>query len=425
MHIMIDANMLRLELLGGIAVGGLFLLSFILWLREKGINPLEDLTRLVRRPKFELLLALFFIGGFVQYGATKGTDGGDPAKTEFTVVLHKNDGTGTEEAVVAKSGEDCFLPGGASDLKWAPRRGFRFMGWSEDEKSKVVRFKDKENIKDVLNAGETLDVYAIWTLDKVGSYAIQYIRNDGSGMVRTVGFTCGKELKLNSVVALGFARRGYTFGGWALSTEDARQKKAWRGDMGVVNETEPGKFLKIYAIWTLTDGYYSIRFNKNDNSGAWRELGYEYGKNTTLPTIENGLGWGRPGYTFVGWRTKTEIDKGGTKIWLKDKGVTKTPIAAGKTLSIYAIWEPVSYGSAVCAGEGRIDGETPAPVVKTVQAIAYFEDGDSQTVEARIESDGLTVVEFGGSAYCGYVGNGIGELLGPDGSLLLVVIAVD
>ena len=46
-------------------------------------------------------------------------------------------------------------------------------------------------------------------------------------------------------------------------------------------------------------------------------------------------------------------------------------------------------------------------------------------VEARIESDGFMVVELGGSAYCGYVSDGVGELLGPDGSALLLVIAVE
>jgi len=346
--------------------------------------------------------------------------------TSFKVVLHKNDGTGTEEVVEAECGEDRLLPGAAKDLKWAPRRGFKFMGWAESEKSKVVKFKDKENVKDVLDAGETIHVYAIWQLDTAKSYAIQYIRNDGSGMVRTVGFNYGEPKNLNSVVALGFARRGYTFGGWAKTTEDARNKNAWLQDAGIVTQPVPnGQLLRLYAIWTLTDGYYSIRFNKNDGSGAWRELGYEYGKNTTLPTIENGLGWGRPGYTFVGWRTKTEIDKGGTKIWLKDKGVTKTPIAAGKTLSIYAIWEKNSNAVAVCTEEGCVDGGTPVPVVKAVQAIACFADGDSQPVEARIESDGFTVVELDGSAYCGYVSNGVGELIGPDGSALLLVIAVE
>ena len=118
-------------------------------------------------------------------------------------------------------------------------------------------------------------------------------------------------------------------------------------------------------------------------------------------------------------RTKTEIDKGGTKIWLKDKGVTKTPVAAGKTLSIYAIWEKDSEGT-VSASAG-----TAAFEAELVEALVYFADGEAFTVEARIASDGFTVVELGGSAYCGYVSNGVGELLGPDGSILLVITAVE
>ena len=349
--------------------------------------------------------------------------------TSFTVVLHKNDGTGTEESVVAECGEDCFLPGGASDLKWAPRRGFMFMGWSEDEKSKVVKFKDKENVKDVLSAGETIHVYAIWQLDMAKSYAIQYIRNDGSGMVRTIGFNYGEPKNLNSVVALGFARRGYTFGGWAKTTEDARNKIAWKPDMDEVSTAaQPGKLLRVYAIWTLKEGFYSIRFNKNDGSGKWRELGYEYGKNTTLPTIENGLGWGRPGYTFVGWRTKTEIDKGGTKIWLKDKGVTKTPIAAGKTLSIYAIWEKNSESAveepAVCTGKDCASAGTAVAEAKLVEALVYFADGEAFAVEASVASDGWTVVELDGSVYCGYTSNGMGRLTSASGDVLFVATAL-
>ena len=349
--------------------------------------------------------------------------------SDFLIVLHKNDGTDTTY-VVEENGNGAVLPGAAKDLKWAPRRGFVFKGWSTSEKSKVVLFKDKQDVSNTVKTGGTLDVYAIWQLDATKSYAIQYIRNDGSGMVRTIGFNYGEPKNLNSVVALGFARRGYTFGGWALSTEDARNKIAWKQDMDEVSTAaQPGKLLKVYAIWTLTEGYYTIRFNKNDGTGAWRELGYEYGKNTTLPTIENGLGWGRPGYIFVGWRTKAEIDKGGSKIWLKDKGVTKTPIAAGKTLSIYAIWAPnISCATDVCTRAecfaGSVAG-TPVPVAQTVQALAYFADGASAVVETRIESDGFTVVELGGSVYCGYVLNGVGELLGPDGSILLVVAAVN
>jgi len=347
----------------------------------------------------------------------------------FKIILCKNDGTGTEEVVESECGKDCILPGGAKDLKWAPRRGFKFMGWSDSEKSKVVRFADKANVKDAVDAGETVRVYAIWQLDMAKSYAIQYIRNDGSGKVRTIGFNYGEERPLNSVAALGFARRGYTFGGWALSTDDARNKKVWRPDMGKVSTAaQPGTLLRVYAIWTLTPGYYSIRFNKNDGTGAWRELGYEYGSNTVLPTIENGLGWGREGYTFIGWMTSSERAAGGSRIWRTDKGVTTTPVPAGKTLGIYAVWAKndstdVNERPLVCAGADCAIDLTPVPVVRTVQAIAYFDDGDFAVVEASIESDGFMVVELEGSSYCGYAVNGVGELLGPDGGLLVVVVS--
>ena len=259
-------------------------------------------------------------------------------KTHFTVVLHKNDGTGTTVERLIKYGTPTALPGAAVDLSWAPRRGFSFMGWSTDEKSKTVWKKDKAVLSTTVPAGETVHAYAIWQLKTKTAYAIQYIRNDGSGSVRTVGFNGGEATKLNSVKALGFERRGYTFGGWANTTENARRKKVWKGDMGVVSQpVANGKLLKIYAIWTLKSGYYSIRFNKNDGTGKWRELGYEYAKNTTLPTIANGLQWTRVGYEFGGWATSAANAAKGI-VWRGDAGGTRTPVAAGKTLNIYAIW---------------------------------------------------------------------------------------
>ena len=261
------------------------------------------------------------------------------ANKKFTIVLHKNDGTGTECEVAVKFGKPTALPGAATELEWAPRRGFSFMGWSTAEKSKTVWKKDKAVLSKTVSAGETFHAYAIWQLKTNTAYAIQYIRNDGSGSVRTIGFNGGVSGKLNSVKALGFERRGYTFGGWATSTAAARAKKAWRPDMGSVSQpVANGKLLQIYAIWKLTPGYYSIRFNKNDGTGKWRELGYKYGDNTTLPTIANGLQWSRAGYKFGGWATSAANAANGIA-WRGDKGVTRTPVAAGKTLNVYAIWK--------------------------------------------------------------------------------------
>ena len=259
----------------------------------------------------------------------------------FTIVLHKNDGSGTIYEKKIEYGKSTALPGAVADLSWAPRRGFSFMGWSTAEKSKTVWKKDKAVLSKTVSAGETFHAYAIWQLKTNTAYAIQYIRNDGSGSVRTIGFNGGVATKLNSIKALGFERRGYTFVGWATSTADARAKKVWKKDMGVVSQpVANGKLLQIYAIWKLTPGYYSIRFNKNDGTGKWRELGYKYGDNTTLPTIANGLQWSRAGYRFGGWATSAANAAKGI-VWRGDKGVTRTPVAAGKTLNVYAIWKKV------------------------------------------------------------------------------------
>ena len=59
-----------------IAVFGI-LLSYcvILKLHESGIYPIREATKIIRRPWFETALLLFIVGGLIQYGATKGTNG--------------------------------------------------------------------------------------------------------------------------------------------------------------------------------------------------------------------------------------------------------------------------------------------------------------------------------------------------------------
>ena len=55
----------------------LALVHFLLEFRKFLIRPLEKLSRFARRPAFELVLFAFFVGGLVQYGSTKGTNGID------------------------------------------------------------------------------------------------------------------------------------------------------------------------------------------------------------------------------------------------------------------------------------------------------------------------------------------------------------
>ena len=53
-----------------------------------------------------------------------------------------------------------------------------------------------------------------------------------------------------SLKALGWARKGFTFKGWATSKANADAGKVWKTDGAVVKDaTTEGKTLSIYAIW--------------------------------------------------------------------------------------------------------------------------------------------------------------------------------
>ena len=259
----------------------------------------------------------------------------------YAVRFHRNDAS--DEMVESRDfayGVEMHLPGLNNGLGWA-RRGFDFKGWATSAANAakgVVWKKDWAVVSAAAAAGKTLDVYAVWAL-KPNSYAIEFIRNDGAGTWRTVGFNYGEKTRMPSLAnGLGWARRGYAFKGWALTTADANAGKVWKGDWAYVSTpVKAGKVLTAYAVWELKPGFYQIRFNKNDGTGKWRSLGYEYGVPTKLSTVK-ALGWSVSGKTFKGWATSAANAAAG-KVWKADGAAASTAADAGRTLGIYAIWQ--------------------------------------------------------------------------------------
>jgi len=257
----------------------------------------------------------------------------------YTVRFHKNDGSDDVTA------EQEIEPGvttrltSLAKLGWA-KRGFDFLGWGKYPNSKVVWKQNWASVTDLAASGETVDLYAIWAVAS-DSYVIEYIRNDGAGTWRWVGFKHGVKTRMPSLAnGLKWARRGYAFKGWELTTANANDNTRaapWKGDWAYVSTpVAKGGMLTAYARWALKPGYYQIRFNRNDDSGKWRTLGFECGKGTKLSTI-SALGWERDGYEFVGWASsKANADAG--KLWKPDGAWVTNAAAEGKTLSIYAIW---------------------------------------------------------------------------------------
>ncbi len=258
----------------------------------------------------------------------------------YAIVFHRNDASDEKTAAYDFDyGVRTRLPT-LNSLGWA-RRGFDFLGWAASAGNAArgtIWAADWGIVSTAAEIGETRDVYASWAL-KDGFYAIQFIRNDGAGTWRTVGFPFGEKTRMPTLAkGLGWARRGYQFNGWALSGADANNRNIWKGDWGyVATPVAAGNTLMVYASWSLKPGFYQIRFNKNDGSGKWRTLGFECGASAKLNTI-SGLGWEIPGKTFKGWGSnKANADVG--KVWKLDGAWVKDATAEGKTLSIYAIWE--------------------------------------------------------------------------------------
>ena len=258
----------------------------------------------------------------------------------YMIAFHRNDASDENvEAYEFDYGVEMRVPS-LGKLDWA-RRGFDFLGWATSAANAakgVVWVKDLGLVSTAAEPGEVLDAYASWAL-KEGYYAIYFVRNDGAGTWRTVGFPYGEKTRMPTLAkGLGWARRGYDFNGWALNAANANNGVIWKGDWAnIATPVAAGSTLTAYASWSIKPGFYQIRFNKNDGTGKWRTLGFECGASAKLNTIA-GLGWERDGYKFKGWGSnKANADAG--KVWKTDGAWVKDATAEGKTLSIYAIWE--------------------------------------------------------------------------------------
>ena len=175
-----------------------------------------------------------------------------------------------------------------------------------------------------------------WVCD---GYTINFHRNDASDeKTEAYEFDYGVRMRLPTLNSMGWARRGFDFLGWAKSTGNAARGTIWAADWGIVSTAaEIGETRDVYASWALKDGFYAIQFIRNDGAGTWRTVGFPYGEKTRMPTLANGLGWGRRGYQFNGW-AQTAANANNGVIWKGDWGYVATPVAAGSTLMVYASW---------------------------------------------------------------------------------------
>ena len=167
------------------------------------------------------------------------------------------------------------------------------------------------------------------------TYTINFNRNDSSApQTASRTFDYGIADHLPSLSSLGWARRGFNFKGWAVSAANAAAGKVWKADWAsVTTAVTAGKTLDVYAVWEIASDSYAIRFIRNDGAGTWRTVGFKHGVKTRMPSLANGLGWGRRGYEFKGWALTT-ADANAGKVWKGDWAYVSEPVAKGKSLDV-------------------------------------------------------------------------------------------
>ena len=167
------------------------------------------------------------------------------------------------------------------------------------------------------------------------TYTVCFNKNDGSGATRTQTFKRGVSQGLMWMDSgLQWTRSGYTFKGWATSSYGGA---VYANGQSVRDIASAGATLNLYAVWQSAAPAvqtYTVRFNKNDGSGATRTQTIKRGVSQSLRWMDSDLMWTRSGYAFKGWATSTY----GGVVYANGQSV-RDIASAGATLNLYAVWQ--------------------------------------------------------------------------------------
>lgn len=154
------------------------------------------------------------------------------------------------------------------------RRGFKFLGWYNEEEDglqvfdasgKAVKGTAYWDAKGNWIYEADVTVYARWSVDP-NAYLIRFHKCDGTGVTREVGFVYGTSTALPTCAnGLGWKSDKGLFKGWATSLENAVRGIVWQKDGAAVSTAAAkGKTMDVYAVWETP----MIRFVAGGGSGS-------------------------------------------------------------------------------------------------------------------------------------------------------------
>ena len=234
----------------------------------------------------------------------------------YFVVFNSNGGTGSMNQQTIPVGVTTALTANAFS-----RLGYLFANWAKSASGSAA-YSDKQSVKDIAAAGETITLYALWTA------ITWYVKYNGNGA--TSGSMDNSEHKYDVAKALtanAYSRTGYLFAGWDTDTSG---NVVYADKASVKNlASTHGVKVNLYAVWTAITWY--VKYNGNGaTSGSMDNSEHKYDVAKALTANA----YSRTGYQFTGWSTSS----GGAKVYDDKQSVKNLKSTHGAVLNLYAAW---------------------------------------------------------------------------------------
>ena len=222
------------------------------------------------------------------------------------------------------------------------RTGYVFAGWNTDDEGNGTAYADEAEVTNLVNAGQTLQLYAQWTPI---TYYVAFALNGGTGGAPPAPLTKNYGEVWNLPKCDFFFKTNYDFASW--NTIDNGSGTPYADQAEVSNlTTEDGATVTLYAQWIGSP--YTVKFRANGGTGTMDDQSIRYDVSTDLTANA----YTRSGYTFKYW-TIGESDTGN----YYEDGAEVLNLADGHgSVTLYAQWTPIKYTITLIAGEGGENG---------------------------------------------------------------------
>ena len=246
--------------------------------------------------------------------------GGPVELPVYTIAYNANGGSGGMDNSTIVYGESRNL-----NANGFFREGYTFTGWAETP-SGAVKYADNQSVSNLTrNDGEVINLYAVW---EGNAYTVVYDANGGAGSsMEDSAFIYGVEQNLTDNA---FTRVDYVFTGWAR-TENGGAEFTDGESVKNLTVIDGGK-VTLYAQWGVN--VYTVAYNANGGDGSMDNSVFTLGVTYNL----RANAFTRTGYTFAGWARTAE----GQREFADEENVTDIA-SAGATITLYAVWQGISY----------------------------------------------------------------------------------